>query len=76
VPVGSIDVAFSERPENAEEVCCVLKPGGVWFVYGKLVPPAALHSAGFSRVQYYGGNLALPRALARFSRAASSAAYK
>jgi hypothetical protein len=76
VPVESIDVAFSEGMENAEYVCRVLKPGGVWFIYGKLVQAAALRGARFSRVQYYGANLPLPRALARLSRAASTAAFK
>jgi hypothetical protein len=76
VPVESIDVAFSESLENPDDFHCLLKPGGVWFVYGKLVPARALRGAGFSRVQYYGGNLPLPRAFARFSRAASTAAYK
>jgi hypothetical protein len=76
VPVESIDVALSERPENARELWQLLKPGGVWFVYGKRMPAPALRGAGFSRVQYYGGGVALPRALARFSRAASTAAYK
>jgi hypothetical protein len=76
VPLSSIDVAFSARAENPLDVWKLLKPGAVWFIYGAVVRAPALVAAGFSRVQYYGGSVALPAALARLSRIASTAAYK
>jgi len=76
VPLGSIDVAFSERLENAEDVRRLLAPGGVWFVYGQLLPAQAFREAGFARVQYFAGTLRVPGALARISRITTTAAYK
>jgi hypothetical protein len=76
VPLESIDVAFSERLENAQDVCRLLAPGGVWFVYGQLLPAQAFREAGFGRVEYYAGNLRVPGALARISRITTTAAYK
>ena len=48
VPLQSIDVAFSERFTSAEDVCRLLAPGGVWFVYGGLLPAQAFREAGFA----------------------------
>ena len=76
VPLSSIDVAFSERPEHAEDVCRLLAPGGVWFVYGQLVPAQLFREAGFKRVQYFAGSLRVPGALARISRTTTTAAFK
>jgi hypothetical protein len=76
VPVQSIDVAFSERLENPQDVCRLLAPGGVWFVYGQLLPAQVFREAGFSRVQYFAGGLRVPAPLARISRPTTSAAYK
>jgi hypothetical protein len=76
VPLQSIDVAFSERFVHPEDVCRLLAPGGVWFVYGELGPAQALREAGFARVQYFAGALRVPGALARFSRTTTTAAYK
>ena len=76
VPLSSIDVAFSERPESAEDLCRLLAPGGVWFVYGQLVPAGLFREAGFARVQYFAGGLRVPGALARVSRTTTTAAYK
>ena len=67
VPLASIDVAFSERPDDAADVRRLLKPGGVWFIYGSVVPASVLLPAGFRRVQYYAGKLRVPRAVARVS---------
>lgn len=76
VAQSSVDVAFSERLVPPAEVWRRLGPGGAWFVYGKIVPARDLRAAGFSRVRYYGGGVRLPAALARFSRAPGTAAYK
>ena len=76
VPLRSIDVAFSERPANAEDVCRLLAPGGVWFVYGQLLPAQVLRETGFARVRYFAGGVRVPGALARVSRATTTAAYK
>jgi hypothetical protein len=76
VPLESIHVAFSERLRDAHDVCRLLAPGGVWFVYGQLLPAQAFREAGFERVQYYAGNLRVPEALARISRTTTTAAYK
>jgi hypothetical protein len=76
VPLQSIDVAFSERFANPEDVCRLLAPGGVWFVYGELLPAQPFREAGFARVQYYAGALRVPGALARISRTTTTAAYK
>lgn len=76
VPLSSIDVAFSERLVDAGDVCRVLAPGGVWFVYGRLVPAPILREAGFARVQYFADGLRLPAALARISRTTTTAARK
>lgn len=76
VPLESIDVAFSERFENAHDVRRLLKPGGVWFIYGRLVPARALRAAGFASVRYFAGGLRLPAALARLSRTPVSAAFR
>jgi hypothetical protein len=76
VPLGSIDVAFSERLDNAQDLCRVLAPGGVWFVYGQLLPAQLFREAGFARVQYFAGGLRVPGALARISRTTTTAAYK
>ena len=75
VPLVSIDVAFSERFAHAEDVRRLLAPGGVWFVYGRLVPSRQVRAAGFTRVRYYASTLPLPGALARLSRAPVSAAF-
>jgi len=76
VPLRSIDVAFSERLNDAPDVCRVLAPGGVWFVYGELVPAQLFREAGFSRVQYFAGGLRVPAPLARVSRTVTTAAYR
>jgi hypothetical protein len=77
VPLQTIEVAFSESPAGAQDVCRLLAPGGVWFVYGRPVPAPLLRGAGFARAQYYAGSLRLPGALARLSRATTmTAAYK
>jgi trehalose utilization protein len=76
VPLQSIDVAFSERFADAEDVCRLLAPGGVWFVHGELLRAQAFRQAGFARVQYFAGALRVPGALARVSRATTTAAYK
>ena len=76
VPLQSIDVALSERFTDAEDVWRLLAPGGVWFVYGELVPARALREAGFTRVQYFAGARRVPGALARVSRTTTTAAYK
>jgi hypothetical protein len=76
VPLSSIDVAFSERPEHAEDLCRLLAAGGVWFVYGRLVPARLFREAGFARVQYFAGGLRVPGALARVSRTTTTAAYR
>ena len=76
VPLRSIDVAFSERLTDAQDVCRVLAPGGVWFVYGQLLPALVFREAGFSRVQYFAGGLRVPAPLARLSRTTTTAAYK
>jgi ketosteroid isomerase-like protein len=76
VPLSSIDVAFSEAPENAEDVCRLLAADGVWFVYGRLVPAQLFREAGFRRVQYFAGSLRVPGALARISRTTTTAAFK
>jgi len=76
VPLQSIDVAFSERFTSAEDVCRLLAPGGVWFVYGELLPAQVFREAGFLRVQYFAGGLRVPAPLARISRSTTTAAYK
>jgi len=76
VPLSSIDVAFSERPENAEDVCRLLVSGGIWFVYGRLLPAQLFREAGFARVQYFAGGVRVPGALARISRSTTTAACK
>ena len=76
VPQNSVDVAFSESLKDPEEVARVLAPGGVYFVYGWLVPAQVFREAGFSRVQYYAGGVRVPGALARMTRSATTAAYK
>jgi hypothetical protein len=76
VPLQSIDVAFSERFADSKDVCRLLAPGGVWFVYGEILPPQAFREAGFARVQYFAGALRVPGALARISRTTTTAAYK
>jgi hypothetical protein len=76
VPLQSIDVAYSQSPANARDVCRLLAPGGVWFVYGGPVPAPLFREAGFTRVQHYAGSLRVPGALARISRASTTAAYK
>jgi hypothetical protein len=76
VPLASIDVAFSAGPENAEDLCRLLAPAGVWFVYGRLVPAQLFREAGFGRVQYFAGSLRMPGALARISRTTTTAAFK
>jgi len=76
VPLSSIDVAFSEHPRSAEDVCRLLAPGGVWFVYGQLLPAQLFRGAGFARVQYFAGGVRVPAALARISRTTTTAACK
>jgi hypothetical protein len=77
VPLKSIDVAFSESSAGAQDVCQLLAPGGVWFVYGRPVAAQFQRRAGFTRVQYHARGLRLPGALARLSRATiTTAAYK
>ena len=76
VPLESIDVAFSERFADPEDVCRLLAPGGVWFVYGERLAAQAFREAGFARVQYFAGSLRVPGALARISRTTTTAAYK
>jgi hypothetical protein len=76
VPLSSIDVAFSERVAAPHDVCRLLARGGVWFVYGRLVPAPLLRAAGFARVRYFARGLRLPAALARLSQAPATAAYK
>jgi hypothetical protein len=75
VPLRSIDVAFSERLNNAPDVRRLLAPGGVWFVYGQHLPAQLFHQAGFARVQYFAGNVRVPAPLARVSRNTTTAAY-
>jgi hypothetical protein len=72
----SIDVAFSETLKRPEEVHRALVPGGVYFVYGALLPAQLMRKAGFSRVVYYAGKLRVPAALARISRSTTTAAFK
>jgi hypothetical protein len=72
----SVDVAFSEAPKDAEEVCRVLVRGGVYFAHGQLLPAQIFREAGFSRVQYFAGNVRVPAALARISHNTTTAAYK
>jgi hypothetical protein len=76
VPLSSIDVAFSERAHDAEDVCRLLAPGGVWFVYGQLLPAQLFREAGFARVQYFAGGVRVPGALARISRTTTTAAFR
>ena len=76
VPLQSIDVAFSERFGDPEDVCKLLAPGGVWFVCGEPLPAKAFRDAGFSRVRYFSGRLRMPAPLARLSRSTTTAAYK
>jgi len=76
VPMQSVNVAFSESPTELESIHQLLVPGGVHFIYGHLLPAVVLREAGFSRVQYYAGNVRVPGALARISRHATTAAYK
>ncbi|HJY79073.1 MAG TPA: hypothetical protein VKE95_20690 [Burkholderiales bacterium] len=76
VPLQSIDVAFSERFGDPEDVCRLLAPGGVWFVYGEPLPAQAFREAGFSRVQYFSGRLRVPAPLARMARSTTTAGYK
>lgn len=72
----SVDVAFSETLKDAEGIHRVLGAGGVYFVYGQLLPAQLFREAGFSRVAYYAGNLRVPAGLARISRSTTTAAYK
>lgn len=76
VPPGSVDVAFSERLADLEGVLRVLACGGVYFIYGHILPSQLFREAGFSRVQYFAGSLKVPGALARISRTSTTAAYK
>jgi hypothetical protein len=76
VPLSSIEVAFSERADNAADVCRLLAPRGVWFVYGQLLPALLFREAGFSRVQYFAGGRRVPGALARISRSTTTAAFR
>ena len=76
VPLHSIDVAFSENLADLDDIVRLLAPGGVYFVYGQLLPGQVFREAGFSRVQYYAGGLRVPGALARISRNTTTAAYK
>jgi hypothetical protein len=76
VPLNSIDVAFSESLKDPEDIARVLTRSGVYFVYGHLLPAQPFREAGFSRVQYFAGNLRVPGALARISRYTTTAAYK
>lgn len=76
VPLHSIDVAFSERLANAEDVRRLLARGGVWFVYGQLVPARVFREAGFARVQYFAGGVRVPGALARIARITTTATYR
>ena len=76
VPLRSVDVAFSRRFAAAEDVRHLLAAGGVWLVYGQLLPPQPFREAGFARVQYFAGGLRVPGALARISRTTTTAAYK
>ena len=76
VPVNSIDVAFSESLQDPEDIARVLTGRGVYFVCGHLLPAQLFREAGFSRVQYFAGNLRVPGALARISRYTTTAAYK
>ena len=76
VPLASVHIAFSEALANPDDVCRLLAPGGVYFVYGALLPGQVFREAGFSRVQYYAGNLRVPGALARISGSTTTAAYR
>jgi hypothetical protein len=76
VPLESVDVAFSESLGNPDDVARVLVPDGTYFVYGQLLPAQLLREAGFSRVQYYIGNVRVPAAFAKISRFTTTAAYK
>ena len=76
VPLKSIDVAFSERLDNPEEIRALLKDRGVWLLWGRAEPAAPLLQAGFTRVEYYGGKLRLPGAFARLARTPVTAAYR
>lgn len=76
VPLQSVDVGFSESPAELESIQQLLAPGGVHFIFGHLLPALVLREAGFSRVQYYAGNVRVPGALARISRHTTTAAYK
>ena len=76
VPVKSVDVAFSESLKKPHDVRELLAPGGVYFVYGPLLPAQLFREAGYSHVRYYAGNVRVPAALARISRSTTTAAYK
>lgn len=76
VPLKSVDVAFSESLRDPASVSQLLGAGGVYFIYGQLLPAQIFREAGFSRVQYFAGNLRVPGALARISRYTTTAAYK
>jgi hypothetical protein len=71
-----VDVAFSESLKDAEGIHRALAPEGVYFVYGELLPAQLFREAGFSRVQYYAGQVRVPAALAKISRSTTTAAYK
>jgi hypothetical protein len=76
IDTESVDVAFSESLKNPEEIGRVLAPGGVYFIYGQLLPAQPFREAGFSRVAYYAGSVRVPAALAKISRNTTTAAYK
>jgi hypothetical protein len=76
VPLQSIDVAFSETLADLDDIVRLLARGGVYFVYGQLLPAQIFREVGFSRVQYYAGGLRVPGPLARLSRNTTTAAYK
>jgi hypothetical protein len=76
IDTESVDVAFSERLNNPEEIGRVLAPGGVYFIYGQLMPAQLFREAGFSRVAYYAGGVRVPAAVAKISRITTTAAYK
>jgi hypothetical protein len=75
LPSQAVDIAFSETPCNPAEVRRLLKPGGVWFVYGHAAPERTLTDSGYPKIAYYGGGMRLPRALARLARTPVTAAY-
>jgi hypothetical protein len=72
----SVDVAFSRVLKSPEEVGRVLARGGVYCIYGQLLPAQPFREAGFSRVCYYAGGVRVPAAFARIARNTTTAAYK